>query len=243
MVAAKRLHLALGRSHRKSRPKVEMKLSRFPPRASEKFVQGNSAPSSGRSFYPASHECWGLACISGGVPRPAKPTTFGFRRVGQRLQMGRVGGVSECWRFSQSGGGFYSRLAQRSRLGNKCPVENSLQLRHRMLDIFSFAGRSSLSKKSLKACNCAHPLPTPAIGTPYDPMPSNCRRGRSPRVGCSWRSGRAQLSDLQPSSPERTGRANSTLCSSTETCDVAESRWLIEPRPRSPAHEGPLHCT
>jgi hypothetical protein len=40
-----------------------------------------------------------------------------------------------------------------------------------MLEIFSFAGRSSPSKKSLKACNCAHPLPMLAIVTPYSPTP------------------------------------------------------------------------
>ena len=243
MVAAKRLHLALGRSHRKSRPKVEMKLSRFPPRASEKFVQGNSAPSSGRSFYPASHECWGLACISGGVPRPAKPTTFGFRRVGQRLQMGRVGGVSECWRFSQSGGGFYSRLAQRSRLGNKCPVENSLQLRHRMLDIFSFAGRSSLSKKSLKACNCAHPLPTPAIGTPYpDAIELPARQIAAGRVFVAeWKGAIVGFAAVEPRADGESELDALFVDRNLRRRGIG--RWLIEPRPRSPAHEGPLHCT
>jgi GNAT superfamily N-acetyltransferase len=35
--------------------------------------------------------------------------------------------------------------------------------------IFSFVARSSLSKKSLRPCNCVHLLPMLAIVTPYSP--------------------------------------------------------------------------
>lgn len=85
MVAPKRLYLALGQSSHKS-PEGSDETRPVPLRAPEKFVQGNSAPSSGCSFYAAAHESWGLAFIYGGAPRPARPTTSGFRSVGQRLQ-------------------------------------------------------------------------------------------------------------------------------------------------------------
>ena len=58
--------------HRAERPQIHPEgcdeTQAAPPNAAEKFVQGNSAPSSGCSLYAASREFWGLACIPGAVP-------------------------------------------------------------------------------------------------------------------------------------------------------------------------------